>query len=257
MSTDRRAPRPGDEPPPETNAEWRLVDLLASLDEEADEALDRVRIAGTAKGSALAVQNLKLALAVNSRVDEDGQIYYRTLAPGETSETILELELGPLFRSQIAELDASTGGNSTCGLPIAALPGATAEEVSALGEMGLRTLADLEPLAASPELLARLTLRSGVAEWKLRDWLGLPYLQSYKSEGPRLVVRGGNFGERDAEALLVFWNRPSPIDDWSEDRLATRIPSGARGGPVYAVVQGRCTNSLEWSPIAPRPAPDL
>jgi hypothetical protein len=241
-------------PPPPENTEWRLADLLDALAAEVDRAQDTVALKSFSRGLTVTVKGLHMDLAVGVRVDSARRVFFRTVEPGVVPGTILKLDLEEILQGQVEEVRKPLNGG---GLPLAALPGITPEEIAALGPLSITTLDDLQPYAGAPALAAELARKSGVPEPRLRSWLGLPYLVQIDppagAPGQTAVLAGGNLGAVDPGNRVYFQATAAEILSWTESRITVRIPEGAGTGAVFALLGAAPTNTVPWTETSPPP----
>jgi peptide/nickel transport system substrate-binding protein len=136
------------------------------------------------------------------------------------------------------------------------LEGIGAQEIRALAGVGVYSVEDLDGCCTAGARFAELSRRTGIADARLRRWLGRPLLET---AGPatgapdaRVVLRGANLGDApDDGRLVLFQGRPAAIEDWSPSRIVVRMP-GVRGrGMLFAVIAGEATNAIEWEACGP------
>ena len=252
MTTD-----PGDSLP--TNAEWRLCELVDALAAELDCVADTLSLKSHARGSALSVQKLGLDLRVDVRVDERGVPVFRTVEPGrETCATLLKLDLGLVFKSQLEEVRKPLDEESD-GRPVSVLPEIGAAEVEALGRLGIFTVDDLVRYLGSSSRIAEVARRTGISEARLRGWVGLPFLTTLEplaaSPGGRASLRGGNLGAvRPESGRVIAAGREAEVISWSDRNIEFRLPEADGDGEIWVDFGAHRTNRVDWRPEPLDPA---
>ena len=237
------------------NSEWRLSDFLDSLTAEVERSQDTLSLKSFGRGMSMAVQGLTLELGVQVRVDEKGQVFFRSAEPGETAATHLKIDLREAFQSQLEEVRRPVEEEGL-GLPLSALPGVTAQEIDALHALSVYTVEDLKRFARTPALLSELSRKTGIPDPSLRSWLGLPFLSRLTPPagwpGQTVEIEGGNLGEKTDDDTVFFQSAEAKITAWQATKIVVEIPAGAASGPVYARIDGARSNVLLWEE---RPAP--
>lgn len=240
------------EPKP-TNAEWRLCELVDALSSELDCVADTLSVKSHARGSALSVQKLGLDLRVDVRVDERGVPIFRTVEPGsESCATLLKLDLGQVFRSQLEEVRKPLDEESD-GRPLSALPEITAAEIDALERLGIFTIDDLVRYLGSSPRIAEVARRTGISEARLRRWVGLPFLNALDPVAAipagRAALLGGNLGEaRPASARVRVGDREAEVISWNDRRIEIRLPAEGRASAIWIDFGAFRTNLVDWRP---------
>src|SRR5690349_1111636 len=109
------------------------------------------------------------------------------------------------------------------------LEGIGADEIRALARVGVASVEDLDGACAGATAIADLGRRTGIADARLRAWLGRPLLEAAApaagSPDGRVVLRGANLGAApDDGRLVLFQGRPAAIEEWSASRIVVRMP---------------------------------
>jgi hypothetical protein len=136
------------------------------------------------------------------------------------------------------------------------LEGIGADEIRALGRVGVASVEDLDGCCATAAAIADLSRRTGIEDARLRAWLGRPLLQSVTpaagAPDARVVLRGENLGAApDDGRLVLFQGRPAAIEEWGSSRIVVRMPGVPGRGMLLAVAGGEATNAVEWLACAP------
>ena len=239
------------------NVEWTLADFVDAIAAEVDRAQDTLLLKAQARGLSVGLKGLDLDVAVNIRMSPEGQVYFRTVEAGTPSSTVLKLDLEEVLQSQVEEVRSPAVPLD--GQPIETLPGITQTEIDALVALSITTVEGLLLFAKTPAMLRDLTRKSGIAEVRLRMWLGFPYLSKLTppkgAAGQETVIEGGNLGARDAQDAVFFPGQQAEILSWSASRIVVKVPAGAVSGTVYARIDGALTNLLPWEPAPAAPPP--
>jgi len=236
------------------NSEWRLGDFLNAVTAEVDRAQDALSLKSFARGMSMSLQGLSLDLAVQVRVDDRGQPLFRSAEPGEPCATILKLQLREAPENQLedARKRLDDGG---LGLPLAALPEITPQQIATLQGLSTFTVDDLRRLCRTPASLAEVNRSTGIPELLLRRWLGLPYLLRIVPPagrpGQTAAIEGGNLGGRTGGESIFFGQEAATVLAWEETRILVEIPAGTSTEPVYAWIDGARSNVLSWAPGTP------
>lgn len=236
------------------NSEWRLGDFLNVLAAEVERAQDTLSLKSLARGTSLGVQGLGLDLAVQVRVDERGQPFFRSSEPGEPCATVLKLQI---CANQSEEARERLDGE--IGLPLAVLPEIAPQQIAALQDLSVFTVDDLARLCRTPVLVGEVSRSTGIPDPLLRRWLGLPYLSRIVppvgSQGQTVAIEGGNLGGHTGDESIFFGQQAATLLAWEEARVLVEIPAGTGTEPVYAWIDGARSNVLSCS--AGTPAVDL
>jgi peptide/nickel transport system substrate-binding protein len=239
------------------NVEWELADFMDAVAAEFDRAEDTMALKSYGRGAMLSVKGVALDVGVTVRRAADGRVFFRTAAVGEGGTATLRLDFTPLLQSQVEggrrPLDAVAVPHA-----LEQLAGITPCDVAALRTLGVFTLDDLERITPTPAAAAAAARRTGIAEAKLRRWLGLPYATSLEpAQGPpgaSVAVHGGNLGAQPAPgAAVLVQGTPGTVESWSDTRVVVRMPRTADPHAVVTVLAGGGpTNALVWN-AAPEP----
>ncbi|MBZ4329919.1 IPT/TIG domain-containing protein [Corallococcus interemptor] len=234
----------------EDNQEWQLAEMIDAIAAEVDRAEDTLALKSYARRVSFAVKALKLDLSVTVRRSGDGGVWFRTMMPGESGGTLLNLDFSQILESQLSELRAPL--ESSTAQPLHTLPGIREREIQALAAVSIFSLGDLERYTRAAPLMAEVGRKTGIPEHKLRRWRKLPALLSISppggASGDTVVVRGTHLGRQPPPgATVLFQERPAEILDWGETHMTVRIPPDVSGpGTLYAVLEGEPTNLLSW-----------
>ncbi|HEV7667203.1 MAG TPA: hypothetical protein VGS22_01685 [Thermoanaerobaculia bacterium] len=238
--------------PQATNAEWRLCELVDALAAELDCVADTLSLKSHARGSALSVQKLGLDLKVDVRVDERGVPIFRTVEPGrETCATLLKLDLGQVFRSQLEEVRKPLDDDSD-GRPLSSIPDIAPAEVEALERLGIFTIDDLVRYLGSSSRISEVARRTGISEARLRRWVGLPFLSTIDRATAlpeeSVALLGGNLGAvRPATGRVIVGDREAEVISWTDRRIEIRLPVEGRAA-IWIDFGTLRTNVLDWRP---------
>jgi hypothetical protein len=137
------------------------------------------------------------------------------------------------------------------------LEGIGAQEIRALAAVGIYSVEDLDGSCAAGSAIAELSRRTGIADARLRRWIGRPLLAAAAptagAPDARVVLCGDNLGDApDDGRLVLFQGRPASIEEWSPSRIVVRMPGVTGRGMLFAVVAGEATNAIEWEACGPR-----
>jgi len=242
------------------NAEWRLSDFLDALAAEVDRAQDTLSFKSFSRGMTVGFKGLHLDVAVQVRVDDKGQVFFRSAEPGQASPSMLRLDLQETFQSQVEEVRRPLD-DTDLGLPLSSLPDITAPEIATLQALSIFTVDDLRRFCRTPALLSELSRRTGLAEIRLRGWLGLPFLTrivpAAGAPGQVAVIEGGNLGAQAGDDAVLFQGIAARVLLWETSRITLEVPAGAGSGPVYARIDGARSNVLLWQIEAGLPPPRI
>jgi hypothetical protein len=136
------------------------------------------------------------------------------------------------------------------------LEGIGAQEIRALAGVGVYCVEDLDGCCAGGSAVAELSRRTGIADARLRRWVGRPLLAAVApaagAPDARVVLHGANLGDvPDDGRLVLFQGRPAAIEEWGPSRIAVRMPGVTGRGMLFAVVGGEATNAIEWEACGP------
>lgn len=239
------------------NVEWRLSDFVDAVAAEVDRAQDTLAFKSYARGLSVSLKGLDLDVSVTARMDGQGQVFFRTTEPGAPGATLLKLDFEEVLRTQVEEV--RTAEDPKDGQPIETLPGISQAEIDALAALSVTTVEGLLLYARTPAMLRELARKSGVAEVRLRMWLGFPYLSRITpakgAAGQETVIEGGNLGSQDPHDTVIFPGKPGEILSWSASKIVARVPAGAVSGMACARIDGAFTNFLPWEAASEPPPP--
>jgi hypothetical protein len=136
------------------------------------------------------------------------------------------------------------------------LEGIGADDIHALARAGIHSVDDLDGCCRNGTTIAELSRRTGIADARLRRWLGRPLLSAVApAAGPpdaRVVLHGAHLeAAPDDGRLVLFQGRPAAIEEWSPARIVVRMPGLAGRGMLFVVAGGEATNAVEWQAHAP------
>jgi hypothetical protein len=136
------------------------------------------------------------------------------------------------------------------------LEGIGADDIGALARVGVYSVEDLDGCCASAASISELSRRTGIADARIRRWLGRPLLSAVAPAAGaphgRVVLQGANLGAApDDGRLVLFQGRPAAIEVWTPSRIVVRMPGLAGRGMLVAVAGGEATNAVEWQAYAP------
>ncbi|NEO76943.1 ABC transporter substrate-binding protein [Moorena sp. SIO4G3] len=234
------------------NTEWQLADMVDAIAAEIDRAEDTLSLKSYARGKSMAIKQLKLDIEVKLRRTSDGKILFRTTDPGENSATVIKLDFAQVLESQLQgvrkQLDQPISTR-----PLTTLPGITEAEIKQLNGIGIYSVNDLEGYTQTAAMVAELSRKTGIADSRIRIWRQLPFLSEVKPAkglpGSQVVIEGGNFGDRDPNAAVLFQGQPAQILEWSKSRLIVTMPEVTGSGVLFVVIDGQSTNLLSWEAI--------
>ena len=238
----------------EENAEWQLADLVDAIAAEVDRAEDTLALKSYARKVSLAIKKIALDAEVTMRRASDGCVYFRTVEPGQSSDTMLKLDFAQVLESQLVGLRRPLE-DTTSSAPLTTLPGITPEQIRALNAIAIYSVDDLLRYTQTTSMLAEVSRKTGIPETKLRAWRGMPFLLELKPPrglpGSTLVLEGGNFGlVRPPDAVVMFHGKEATILQWSSTRLSVQVPEEVTGsGLVFLIMGARPTNVLMWEAV--------
>lgn len=243
------------------NVEWTLSDFLDTLAAEVDRAQDTLLLKARTRSLSVSLKGLDLDVAVDVRMSPEGRVFFRTVEAGAPCCTVLKLDLEEVLQAQVEEVRTPAGPQE--GRPVETLPGITPAETGALAALSVTTVEALLLHSRTPATLRELARKSGIAEPRLRLWLGFPYLSRIRppkgAAGQEALIEGGNLGERGADDAVFFGGTEAAVLSWSASRIVAKVPPGALSGTVYARIDGALTNLLPWeaeSGDQPPPPPE-
>ncbi|HEX8433735.1 ABC transporter substrate-binding protein [Archangium sp.] len=233
------------------NVEWQLADLVDAISAEVDRAEDTLALKSYARKVSFAIKKIALDVEVTMRHAPDGRLFFRSLDPGGSSDTLLRLDFAQMLESQLVGMRRPLD-DSTTSAPLSTLPGITPGEIQALNAIAIYSVDDLLRYTRTSAMLAEVSRKSGIAETRLRFWRGVPFVSALKpvrgAPGSQVVLEGGNFGAaRPADAEVMFHGRKARVLEWSGSRLTVEAPAEALGtGLVFVVMNAQPTNVVMW-----------
>jgi hypothetical protein len=134
-----------------------VEEFLDAVSGQLDRAQDALAAKAKVRPMTFALRNFEIDLQVFVNMDPDGNVRFRSAAPGETGSSSLKLDFTTITRPMIEE--------NTVSLAMATAPGLSdiglrPEEERALNRVGVRTVAQLQQLraaGASSDGISRLT----------------------------------------------------------------------------------------------------
>lgn len=215
------------------NVEWQLAELVDTVAAEIDRAQDTLSLKSYARGLSFAIKKLSLDLEVKVRRTSDGKLLFRTVNAEQTSHTVIKLDFAQVLQSQLTTvrkpLDGQLSVASSVGLDI--LPEINAENLTALGLMSIYSMEDLERCTQTPQMIAELSRKTQIEEYRIRQWRQLPFITQVKPENilsDRIIFRieGGNFGNQLVQNTQVWFQQTQlKIIDGSSTSLTAEMPS--------------------------------
>ncbi|AKI98976.1 peptide/nickel transport system substrate-binding protein [Archangium gephyra] len=233
------------------NVEWQLADLVDAISAEVDRAEDTLALKSYARKVSFAIKKIAFDVEVTMRRAPDGRLFFRSLDPGGTSDTLLKLDFAQVLESQLVGMRKPLD-DTTTSAPLSTLPGITPEEIKALNAIAIYSVDDLLRYTRTSAMLAEVSRKSGIAETRLRFWRGLPFISVLKpargAPGSSVVLEGGNFGAvRPVDAQVMFHGHKAKVLEWSGSRLTVEAPAEALGsGLVFLVMNAQPTNVVTW-----------
>ncbi len=233
--------------PPE-NEEWRLEEMLDAIGRQIDRAGDRAALKSYGRGFTYWPTRLSLDLQVTVRVAADGAVPL----PHGRARNRRRHRAAPRFFPPGAR---AARGREAPPRRLRQLAAGPSAQYRARRDRGARRPFDLHhrrsrALGRERRPARRASRHSGVAEIRLRGWLGLPFLIAFEElpgEPVRLLLSGlGLLPGDGGKPLIFFGGREGTVDDATAVSLLAAAPPDAAGGPVYAEVAGVCTNALRW-----------
>jgi peptide/nickel transport system substrate-binding protein len=232
------------------NTEWRLADMVDAIAAEIDRAEDTLALKSYARGMSFAIKQLSLDLQVAVRRDSDGNIKFRTVEPNATGSTTLKLDFAQILQNQLSanrrKLDEDVDPR-----PLDAL-GLTSEEIRRLNAISIYSSDDLRGYTQTAAMIGEVSRKTSIKDARLRQVLGLPYLEALKPggglPGSTILLEGGNFGAvQPSQASVYFQGVAVSILAWSNARIQVKIPANATGsGVIFLVVNDRISNTIDW-----------
>jgi peptide/nickel transport system substrate-binding protein len=235
------------------NTEWRLADMVDAIAAEIDRAEDTLALKSYARGMSFAIKQLSLDLQVAVRRDGDGNIQFRTAEPNETGSTTLKLDFAQILQNQISsnrrKLDEDVDAR-----PLDAL-GLTSEEIRRLNAISIYSIDDLRRYTQTAAMIGEVSRKTSIKDARLRQVLGLPYLEALKPDGGLpgsiILLEGGNFGAvQPSQASVYFQGVAVSIVAWSNARIQVKIPANATGsGVIFLVINDQISNTINWQVV--------
>jgi peptide/nickel transport system substrate-binding protein len=242
-----------DNPQTLINTEWRLADMVDAIAAEIDRAEDTLALKSYARGMSFAIKQLSLDLQVAVRRDADGNIKFRTAEPNATGSTTLKLDFAQILQNQLSgnrrKLDEDVDPR-----PLDAL-GLTSEEIRRLNAISIYSSDDLRSYTQTAATIAEVSRKTSIEDARLRQVLGLPYLEALKPggglPGSLILLEGGNFGAvRPSQASVYFQGVAVSIVAWTNARIQVQIPANATGsGVIFLVINDRISNTIDWEAV--------
>jgi peptide/nickel transport system substrate-binding protein len=235
------------------NTEWRLADMVDAIAAEIDRAEDTLALKSYARGMSFAIKQLSLDLQVAVRRDGDGNIKFRTAEPNATGSTTLKLDFAQILQNQLSsnrrKLDEDVDPR-----PLDAL-GLTSEEIRRLNAISIYSSDDLRGYTQTAAMIGEVSRKTSIKDARLRQVLGLPYLEALKPNGglpgSTILLEGGNFGAvQPSQASVYFQGVAVSIVAWSNARIQVQIPANATGsGVIFLVINDRISNTINWQVV--------
>lgn len=232
------------------NTEWRLADMVDAIAAEIDRAEDTLALKSYARGMSFAIKQLSLDLQVAVRRDADGHIKFRTAEPNATGSTTLKLDFAQILQNQLSanrrKLDEDVDPR-----PLDAL-GLTSEEIRRLNAISIYSSDDLRGYTQTAAMIGEVSRKTSIKDARLRQVLGLPYLEALKPggglPGSLILLEGGNFGAvQPSQASVYFQGVAISIVAWSNARIQVKIPANATGsGVIFLVINDQISNTINW-----------
>lgn len=243
-------PMAGDRSEALSNTEWRLSDMVDAIAAEIDHAEDTLALKSYARGMSFSLQQLSLDLQVAVRRDNNGQIKFRTAEPNSTGTTTIKLDFAQLLKSQLGD-DRRKLEQNIDRRPLDAISLAP-EEIRALNAIAIYAIDDLHRYTQTTAMIGEVSRKTDINEARLRQVLGLPYLEALKPDrglpGSIILLEGGNFGAvQPSQASIYFQGVALPIFAWSNARIQVQIPPTATGnGVIFVVIDNQISNTIDW-----------
>jgi len=215
------------------NVEWQLAELVDTIAAEIDHAQDTLSLKSYARGLSFAIKKLSLDLEVKVRRTSDGKLLFRTVDTQQTSTTVIKLDFAQVLQSQLTTvrkpLDGGLSVASSVGLDI--LPEMTADNLTALRLISIYSMEDLERCTQTPQMIAELSRKTQIEEYRIRQWRQLPFITLVKPENSSsshriFTIEGGNFGNQPVQDSEVWFQQTQlKIIDGSNTWLRVEMPS--------------------------------
>jgi hypothetical protein len=236
------------------NLEWELSDLVDAIAAEIDEAQNTLSLKSHVRDLSFSIKTLSLDIEVKVRRTADGKYRFRTINPDEVSATVLKLDFAQVIQSQLTHVRKPVANP----LSIASvnslefLPDISPEDIKALGVFGITSVDDLERYPKTPQMLAELSRKTRIDEYRIWKWQKLPFLTKVNpdngSPGSTVIIEGGNFGSLPNSNIQVFFQKkPAKIKEKQETRLIVEMPLEVREtGPLVVQINDQISNPLQW-----------
>lgn len=238
------------------NLEWELSDLVDAIAAEIDEAQNTLSLKSHVRGLSFSIKKLSFDIEIKARRTTDGKFRFRTINPDETGATVLRLDFAQVLQSQLTHvrkpLDHPDSLSIASVSSLEFLPDISPDDIKALGMVGIHSLNDLERYPITPSMLAELSRKTQINEYRLRMWLQLPYIAKVSPDsgapGSTVTLSGGNFGNLPDSNLRVFFQqKPANIKDRQATHLTVEMPLGVSDtGFLIVQVNNQLTNPLPW-----------
>jgi peptide/nickel transport system substrate-binding protein len=235
------------------NTEWQLADIVDAITAEIDHAEDTLALKSYARGMSFSIRQLSLDLQVAVRRDDNGQVKFRTAEPNSTGTTILKLDFAQLLKSQLGD-DRRKLEQNIDRRPLDAI-GLTSAEIAVLNAIAIYAVDDLHRYSQTAAMLSEVSRKTGIQDARLRQVLGLPYLEALKPDrglpGSTILLEGGNFGAMPpSQASIYFQGVALEIVAWSNARIQVKIPQTAKGnGVLFVAVNDQISNPIDWQAL--------
>jgi peptide/nickel transport system substrate-binding protein len=236
-----------------SNTEWQLADMVDAIAAEIDHAEDTLALKSYARGMSFSIRQLSLDLQVAVRRDDNGLIKFRTAEPNSTGTTIIKLDFAQLLKSQLGD-DRRKLEQNIDRRPLDAL-GLNTEEIRNLNAISIYSVDDLHRYTQTAAMIGEVSRKTTIGEVRLRQVLGLPYLEALKPDrglpGSIVLLEGGNFGtEQPRSASVYFQGVAVPIVAWSNSRIQIKIPETATGsGVIFITMNDQMSNPIDWQVV--------
>ncbi|MEM9927158.1 MAG: IPT/TIG domain-containing protein [Cyanobacteria bacterium P01_D01_bin.50] len=237
------------------NIEWELSDLADAIAAEIDEAQNTLSLKSHVRGLSFAIKKLSLDIEIKARRTADGKFRFRTVNSNETSASIIKLDFAQVLQSQLNDVRKPLDDNNLSIASVSALeflPEITPDDIKALNKVGITSIDDLESYPKTSQVLAELSRKTGIEEYRIRRWRQLPFIAKVtqsESELGNFTIDGGNFGNLSSSNLQVFFQQKQlKIIEKHETYLTVEMPSDVSGTGFFIVRVGeQITNPLNWN----------
>jgi hypothetical protein len=246
------------------NSEWELAELVDAIAAEVEQAQNTLALKAYLRGMYFSVKEMSFDIEVKARRDADGKFWFRTINPDESSKTVLKLDFSQVLKSQMPDILPSLEENYQNGHvnSLELLPDISADEIEELQIFGITSQEDLKLYFQVPQRLAELSDKTGIPEYRLRQWMGLPYIStvypSHGLPGDIVTIEGGNFddlldyGERVGLRLAVYFqDQELEVQSPPGTKLMVKMPSDIQstGFILVKATNGSETNSNFSNPF--------